>query len=220
MSILNKFIEKYKIPIIIDDNEMIWYRALNICTLLDYKDKKCTIKKCVHTKYKKKFDELKHHLIKPIIKDHPNTIYMNTLGLKKLIISCRLPQAREIAKMIGIHENQKIIFKEACVIEQLDSFCKTSKIKYIHQFKINDRFRADYYLPEYNIIIEIDELNHKDRSKEYEEYRENKIKKLLNAIIIRYNPDSNKDNLGTLFGELFIEIQKIKLKKQNKKDKK
>ena len=45
------------------------------------------------------------------------------------------------------------------------------------------------YFHEYKLTIEIEEKGHNDRNKDYEKQRKELIKKQLNCVFIRINPD-------------------------------
>ena len=58
----------------------------------------------------------------------------------------------------------------------------------VRQYKI-ENYKVDLYFPKYNLAIECDEHGHSDRDKDYELERENVIKTVLKASILRFNPD-------------------------------
>lgn len=76
------------------------------------------------------------------------------------------------------------------------------------QFSISG-YKADLYLPELNIIVEIDEHNHDSYSPNDEDQREIVMKESLNCKIFRHNPHDKNKNIGDLINRIFKELIKI-----------
>ena len=86
--------------------------------------------------------------------------------------SSRLSGSNKLAQKLGINVNQRITTKEADIVDQLITFCDSHETEYITQHVIRStkhEYRIDFFLPEYEIAIEIDEHNHVGRDPVYEE---------------------------------------------------
>ena len=72
-------------------------------------------------------------------------------------------------------------------------------------------YLIDFYFPKYNLVIEIDELDHADRDSVKEDKRQKELKEHLKCIFIRINPDqkdfSAYDGLGEIY-RFFVEFKK------------
>jgi very-short-patch-repair endonuclease len=77
------------------------------------------------------------------------------------------------------------------------------------QFKVGT-YRVDMYMEDYDLVIECDEYNHRDRDPQKEKQREEFIKLELNCEFIRFNPD--KKNFSIF--EVIASIHKFILEKQ------
>ena len=77
------------------------------------------------------------------------------------------------------------------------------KRKIIQKFQYYiDGYKIDLYFPDYNLAIEVDEFNHKDRDKLYENKREEYIKEKLGCKFIRFNPDEKNFNIGNIISNI------------------
>ena len=93
--------------------------------------------------------------------------------------------------------------KEIYFKESLFEAFKILKIKIIHQFQI-DVYRVDFYIPEYNIVIEYDEEHHRNNYFK-DKLREKIIKEKLNCIFIRCNAQHyDIKNIMKILNHLFI----------------
>ena len=101
-------------------------------------------------------------------------------------------------------ENQTIGFIENCFKDIL----KTKRQK------IFGEYRVDLYFYDFNLIIECDENDHKDRNIDYEKKRE-EILLLKGNSIIRYDPNHKNFDLSFVLRE----INKFVLIKDNNKSK-
>lgn len=63
-----------------------------------------------------------------------------------------------------------------------------SEVQSYTQFKVG-QYRVDLYMEDYDLIIECDEYNHRDRDPQREQEREDFIKSELGCEFIRFNPD-------------------------------
>lgn len=88
-------------------------------------------------------------------------------------------------KQMTLYEILLSVYKDICVIE------KERKI---------GTYRVDYLINN-KIVIECDELGHKDRNKKYEKEREAYLKS-LGYIVIRFNPDDSNANVFELLNKI------------------
>lgn len=87
-----------EIKIIIDINNIIWFKFRNIVDILNYKNKKDVLNKNIEKKNKIHLKNLK--LLFKIKNEHPNTIYINEIGLYTLLIKSKQKKAKEFQKWI------------------------------------------------------------------------------------------------------------------------
>ena len=104
--------------------------------------------------------------------------------------------------------------KEASIIEILEPLLNNSNIRDIQkQYKCGS-YSIDLYLPEKNIVIEINEDNHKYRNKTYEKFRQEFICDELQCYYHIIEPDSPTFSIPNMIKDIFkiIKIDKMKHK--------
>ena len=150
----------------------------------------------------------------------PNNIkYINLFtatGYLKIVKSFQIrhdyEKLKKIYKLLNGKENINMytsnIPNELYFNESLFEAFKSLNIKVIHQFQI-DIYRVDFYIPEYNVVIEYDEEYHK--SIYYQDIlRENKIKEKINCSFIRCNAkDKDIKNIMKILNHIFMFKPKI-----------
>lgn len=89
--------ENHKIIVIIDNNDIIWFNAKQICISLEYKELKKTISNNVE-----KIDkiQLKNMNISFEMQQQPDSIYINESGLYTLLITSRNKKSKKFIKWI------------------------------------------------------------------------------------------------------------------------
>ena len=89
--------EKHKIIVIIDNNNLIWFNAKQICISLEYKQAKQAIINNVE-----RFDkiQLKNMNISFEMKQQPDSIYINESGLYSLLISSKTVKSKKFIKWL------------------------------------------------------------------------------------------------------------------------
>ena len=118
------------------------------------------------------------------------------------------PIAIEYRRKLGIINNPNPR-KEIKFIELLEDILKPFGIKGVKQFEILN-YRLDYYITDYNLVIEYDENEHKQYNQEKENKREEEIKRELfdeitniPCTIIRVSDkNSNGYNCGLIIKEI------------------
>lgn len=150
----------------------------------------------------------------------PNNIkYINLFtatGYLKIVKSFQIrhdyEKLKKIYKLLNGKENINMytsnIPNELYFKESLFEAFKSLNIKVIHQFQI-DIYRVDFYIPEYNVVIEYDEEYHK--STYYQDIlRENKIKEKINCSFIKCNAkDKDIKNIMKILNHIFMFKPKI-----------
>lgn len=149
-------------------------------------------------------------------KNNQQTIYLTYMGLVKLIQSTRknvpIKFTDWLHNLLGIpFTHIKFISAETDTIESIQkSICSDS----FKQYSV-DKYRIDLYFPEYNLAIECDENNHKDRDINYEIDREIYIKDKLKCSFIRYNPYSEHFDIFKVIREINNYITQYKINENN-----
>lgn len=89
--------EKHKISVIIDNNNIIWFNAKQICISLEYKQAKQAIVNNVE-----KIDkiQLKNMNISFEMKQQPDSIYINESGLYSLLLSSKTIKSKKFIKWL------------------------------------------------------------------------------------------------------------------------
>ena len=109
------------IPIIIDDDDVVWFSAREIAIALGYKKTKDAPRNAIRTHVNKR-DKKQLHAIKTTNKrGHPHSLYINESGLYRLIIRSRLKTAEK--------------FSDWVTHEVLPSIRKYGKYKLIEEHK-------------------------------------------------------------------------------------
>ena len=130
---------------------------------------------------------------------------MDKKGFIKLGNYIKTKKAENVLVALGIKSRQTPII-ESQIFEVIKSSLKNITTTRIHYRIPKAGYIVDLYFPEINLVIEIDEYNHKNYRKYEEKYREEIIKKNLNCEIIRYDPHNPKLNVGMLLNRIFLKI--------------
>ena len=126
---------------------------------------------------------------------------INKEGVKRIILSSRKPEAKVLAREIGLG---MITTKEQDTLEIVINSIE-GIVDYETQFSVGE-YRIDLYLPNLKIAIECDENGHSDRELEQEFKRQNFIKQQLNCEFIRFNPDDDNFNIGKVINQILKEV--------------
>ena len=68
-------------------------------------------------------------------------------------------------------------------------------------------YKNDLHFHEYKLAIEVNELGHNDRNKDYEIKRQKAIEKELGCVLIRINPDEENFNIFKAINEIHRHIK-------------
>ena len=123
----------------------------------------------------------------------------------------RLPDPKTInfRSDLGFKQINLILKKEQSVIESIRDTFKGEDIRI--QCTVLG-YRIDLYFYEHKLAIEIDEIGNNDRNTDYETKREREIKKQLNCVFIRTNPDAANFNINEPNNQIFKHIIQSKEK--------
>lgn len=72
------------------------------------------------------------------------------------------------------------------------------------------KYKIYLYFVDYKIAVECDEYNHKDRSKDNEQKRQEEITKELNCKWIRYNPNAKDFDIFIVVHDIYELIKASK----------
>lgn len=129
--------------------------------------------------------ELASYFISSHYKSKQNKIYPEYLATST---GYKIIENKFIYNVRSARYEYKLINEITDALEQLH-------IKYIKQYKIL-MYRVDLYLPDYNLVVEFDELEHKfKRQQDYA--RQNKIENNIHCSFLRIHED---DTLGRAVG--------------------
>ena len=139
---IKKFIEKYEVPVIIDDNKTIWFLGSKVCNLLDYESANSAIHSHVDKNNKKKFNKLRRFLIEKSQNYRSRTTFINEGGVIELITKAKAVESITMAKILGIS-----------IIKQHDK--PIQAIKKENKTMISNRINK--FMEKYEISIIIDD---------------------------------------------------------------
>lgn len=193
-----------RLPTAVDENDKEYYCGKNLCKFLEYHNIPQALHNNVSSKNKKKLEEI---LGKNSVFYHDEkSIYLDTDGVKQMLQKTKngsLEIIKTISDSLKLDLNLVIPSKEKNTLESIaKSF---PDIVFETQFRV-EKYRIDMYCPKYNIAIECDEFGHKNRNKEYEMARQEKIIQILNCKMIRYDPDSLDFDIFKVIGKIFTII--------------
>ena len=175
----------------LESNNEKWYVLRDICDLLGLKRTNSS-KLNISEKYIK--------MLKINTKGgKQNMVTTNIIGIKQILHSSRSIHKDKIITHLNIDLNVVFDYKETSWLKIIST--SFNKFKQNFQYYV-DGYRIDLYFPEYNLAIEVDEFNHKDRDKMYEIKREKYIKEKLSCKFIRFNPDEKNFNIGEVISNI------------------
>ena len=130
-----------------------------------------------------------------------NCRYINTEGLKALMVKSRNQQSLAYAKSLGIDISHfKLESAEMATIKYLMTIFDGEPMQ--QQFSVG-LFRIDLYLTRLKIAVECDEHDHKDRDSQREHDRQKFITEQLNCQWVRFNPHDNFFSIASIANRIF-----------------
>lgn len=177
--------------------DQVWFAVIDICKLLNLSNPSDVVKRIKKINFGK-FD-LKGRI--------GMTNFVNKKGLQEIVLNSKKPEAKILAKEIGL---KMITTKEQDTLETIINSI-SGIVEYKTQFGI-DGYKIDLYLPKLNIAIECDELNHQRSCNKslysVDKVREKNIAQKMRCEFIRFNPDNPKFNIGKIINQIFKEVLK------------
>ncbi len=128
-------------------------------------------------------------------------VYTDRAGLQTILSRGRKPGCKGLMEKLCLDVVEKNQSYEASVLEDIIDYVKEEDIKYRLQYPIGT-YRVDMYLPDANIVIEVDEHGHVDRDMTYEKKREKFIRDHVTEKILRINPNVPKFRMAKILGML------------------
>lgn len=120
--------------------------------------------------------------------------YVEFNKLSEVFIRGRKDYLKQVYRLISKNLNYNVVpsqTKESYLCENIIELLDDKSIEYTRQYKCG-KYRIDLYIPEKNLVIEINENGHSDRSEIYEEKRELYITNKLDCVFCQINPDEPK----------------------------
>lgn len=132
--------------------------------------------------------------------------YTTTEGVASLVYNSRLPESIDIARQLGIPLSLKFK-KHFHEMDTLDTIMKVFRgEKMLRQYWVrigSAQRRMDLYFPQYNIALECDENDHKDRDPIDEANRTSFINITVEPHWVRYNPSPDSFDIIRVLGEVY-----------------
>ena len=114
-------------------------------------------------------------------------------------MDCRTDKSCSLKNNIGLKLNDAINTKEQTMINSIKDTFEGESIQ--TQYSVLG-YKIDFYVHEYKLAIEVDELRHADRNINNEIKRQKALENKLSCVFIRTNPNEKDFNI-------FKEINKI-----------
>jgi len=124
-------------------------------------------------------------------------------GFIKLGNYVKSTQAERVLKALGVISRQETRLESRISDIIRDALQDFTTVVFQHPIK---EYKVDIYFPDLNIVLEIDEMKHESYDNWNENYREAIIKEKLGCEFIRFNPNSNKENVGIVINNIFKRI--------------
>lgn len=121
-------------------------------------------------------------------------------GLKKILCAVRRPIAQHILDYYEITENNKFQCEESKWLKHIKEVFQDEEILFQHWIQ---PYKLDAYFPKYNIVVEVDEYNHKsyDFTKQLE--RSTKLNAVLkNPHYVRFDPYDGDITVYQIIGKI------------------
>lgn len=192
-------------------NDTIWFVGVDISKAIGYQGVSKSLRDIVSDAHKVKIKMNMLYKNPPYCCYRTNVTLINKIGVSEFISKSKLiheERKKELALQfelddhLFIYSRKEIEFK-SLIISFMEAFGYTVK----HQFYIG-KYRADFYIPEINMIIEYDENNHLDYDKDKEKEREDFIIKETGADIVRVDDKNDIYNLGIIAKRMKIKRRK------------
>ena len=198
----------------VDINDEYFLTREQIGRALGYNNPTNAIKN-IHLKHKERLDKFSTTVTLGMMEGNRfvkrKRLIYNLQGIMFIIQSAQVKKELKEKLLVEIQDkigNRELIViterKELSFVNDLEEFLSAFNIKGIAQYKIDDKYRIDYYIPDLKIAIEYDENSHKNYNKNEEKIREEYINSKLGCKFIRVSDDnSDIKNIGIVAKELY-----------------
>jgi prophage antirepressor-like protein/very-short-patch-repair endonuclease len=137
------------------------------------------------------------------------TRFVTKEGVSYLVYNSRLPNSLAIAKDLGIPLSTrfKAYTHELNTITALMKAFQGERMIYQHRV---GAYRLDLFFPDYKLVVECDEKNHRAYDKNKEEERQQWITSKLDASWVRFNPDDRDFDIFLVISEIHKHMMQIR----------
>ena len=125
---------------------------------------------------------------------------------RDIIERCKLPDKLSLEKKLGYNHDDIMVWEETSTAEKIIKLFPNKNI--VLNKKFNNR-KLDILFKNHNLIIEVDEGNHKSYDSDDEKEREDMFKK-HNFKIFWCNPNDPNFDLFKFLGEIILYISKLR----------
>ena len=132
---------------------------------------------------------------------------ININGIKHVLQNTRSIYKDKILQILNIDLDIIYDCKESSYLKIISESFKNLPQKF--QYTIS-KYKIDLYFPDQKLAIEVDEFDHKDRDPILENNRQKYIEEYLNCKFIRFNPDQENFNIGSVISKILEHCYKLK----------
>ena len=191
-------------PLRLEAKSDVWYHANTVAKKCGYKDPKRAISMHVPKDSCRMYSSFIEDTTNTSL-NHQNSRYINTKGVKTLIVKSRTKESVAYATKLGIDtSNFKIETAEMATIGYLTTVFDGEIME--EQFSVGN-FRIDLYFTEHKIAVECDEHDHQDRDAQYEYERQKFITEQLGCQWVRFNPHHKTFSMAKVANHVFRAIK-------------
>ena len=126
-----------------------------------------------------------------------------------LILDIKTVKAGELKTKLGFNQLDPIMTKQQSIGLRIRKTFPNEEIMedfYVKEFD----YKTDFYLPRRKLVIEVDELGHKDRKPEKENTRQKEVEEYLRCVFITINLDEKDFSAYNGLGKIQGFIDKLK----------
>jgi len=204
---------------IVGTNDEPWFCGKDLCVVLEYSQPRQALQNNVDEDCKKSLSLLSSELgqfdcshllgqnnLENISYNEGKTVYINARGLRSLLAKSNLKTPKIIKKFKEHPFFSKYMQIETIVFRKEQEYISSIKETFYYmkcksQFPVGSYY-IDLYIKDYNLAIECDEFNHRDRDPLYEEERQRYIEDKLGCHFIRFNPDEYDFSIFRVIGDI------------------
>ena len=180
----------------VDESGVTWFKAKDVCETLAYESVNTNLSNILK-KHVNKADVSKRYTITKGGKQKVN--FINESGVIDLVVhtSLSIENRREFLESLGIKADhvkfqKKQRFEFQCFHSMVSVMFDGYEI--VPQYSV-DNYRIDFYIPELNLAVEIDEVAH-ERQIEEDRVRQSYIEKKLGCKFLRIKENRLKEVLA------------------------